>query len=59
MHVSETAEKGEPSFITDVTTANAASRDHESLGEVRERLAERDLKPGEQYVDADTLRARR
>ena len=52
VHVSETAETGEQSFITDVTTTNAASRDNESLPEVREQLAERDLKPGEQYVDA-------
>lgn len=52
VHVTETAEKGEVNFITDVTTANASSGDGESLGEIREGLAQRDLTPGEQYVDS-------
>lgn len=51
-HVTETAEAGEPNFITDVTTGNASGGDAEALPEIRERLAEREAMPGEQYVDS-------
>jgi transposase len=52
VHVTETAEDDGPNFITDVTTANAASGDGEALPEIRENLAEREVTPGEHYVDA-------
>lgn len=51
-HVTETAEPARPNFITDVTTANAASGDTDALATVREHLASRDLLPCEQYVDS-------
>lgn len=52
VHVTETAEPGGPTFITDVTTAAAPSVDSAALPRIRQRLAERALPPGEQYVDA-------
>lgn len=52
VHVTETAEQGEDNFITDVTTANASSGDAEALPEIRQKLAEREATPGEQYVDS-------
>ena len=39
-------------FITDVTTSPAPSGDGQALAEVRDRLRERDLLPGEQVVDS-------
>jgi transposase len=39
-------------FITDVTTSPAPSGDGQALGEIRDRLTERDLLPGEQMVDS-------
>ena len=51
-HVTETAEPGEPSVITDVTTSNASSGDNEALPQIRSQLTRRDLLPGEQYVDS-------
>jgi len=52
VHVTETAEPGGPNFLTDVTTANAASGDGEARPTIRGRLAERHLTPTEQVVDA-------
>ena len=52
VHVSETAERDVPNFITDVTTAGASSGDLEALGEIRGRLGERGVMPAEQYVDS-------
>ena len=52
VHVTETAEKGEPNFITDVTTVKASSGDSAGLTEVREHLERQEVMPGEQYVDA-------
>jgi len=54
VHVTETAEAeaGLPTFITDVTTANASSGDAETLPEIRGQLEGRDLRPTEQYVDS-------
>ncbi len=55
VHVTETAEADGPHFITDVTTGNASGGDAEMLPEVRGHLAERDLTPGEQYVDSSYI----
>lgn len=52
VHVTETAEKGEVNFITDVTTANASGGDAQALPEIRQKLAQRELMPEEQYVDS-------
>jgi transposase len=52
VHVTETAEADRPNFLTDVTTAPAPSVDSAALPRIRQRLAERTLLPGEQYVDA-------
>jgi transposase len=52
VHVTETAEKGGPNFITDVTTSNAASGDGEALEEIRGKLAAREVTPRSQNVDA-------
>jgi transposase len=52
VHITETAEAGGPNFITDVSTAGASSGDGGALLEIRERLAAREVTPGEQYVDA-------
>lgn len=52
VHVSETAEPGEPTFLTDVSTASAASVDSAALPQIRARLEERGVLPAEQYVDA-------
>ena len=52
VHVTETAEADAPNFLTDVTTAAAPSVDSAALPLIRQRLAERALPPGEQYVDA-------
>jgi transposase len=52
VHVTETAAPGGPNFLTDVTTAPAPSGDTAALPTIRQRLAERDLLPAEQVVDA-------
>jgi transposase len=52
VHVTETAEADAPHFLTAVTTAAAPSVDSAALPLIRQRLAERALPPGEQYVDA-------
>jgi Transposase DDE domain len=52
VHVTETAEADRPHFLTDVTTASAPSVDSAALPLIRQHLAERALRPGEQYVDA-------
>lgn len=50
--VTETAEeKGEANFITDVAATDAQVSDVNALPEIQARLAERDVSPGEQYVD--------
>lgn len=51
-HVTETAEEGQPNFITNVTTGNASGGDAEALAPIREQLAADDLLPAEQYVDS-------
>jgi transposase len=52
VHVTETATAGGPNFITDVTTAAAPSGDSAALPTIRAQLAQRDLLPAEQVVDA-------
>jgi transposase len=57
VHLTETAytaeeNDGEPNWITDVTTDLAPAGDTEALPEIRAHLAERDLKPEQQIVDA-------
>jgi transposase len=52
VHVSETAEPEEPAFLTDVSTASAASVDSAALPAIRQHLEEGDRLPAEQYVDA-------
>jgi transposase len=57
VHLTETAytaeeNDGEPNWITDVTTDVAPAGDTEALPEIRAHLAERELKPEQQIVDA-------
>ena len=52
VHVTETAERGDAHFITDVATENSSSADVEALRGIRERESQREVLPGEQYVDA-------
>jgi len=50
VHVTETVAR--PTFITDVTTSNAASGDTAALPAIRAQLAAADLTPAAQYVDS-------
>ncbi len=58
VHVTETAEPGEPHFLTDVLTGNASGGDATALPEIRDRLAQRDALPDEQYVDSSYISGR-
>jgi transposase len=52
VHVSETADAEQPSFITAVTTGKASGGDAEALPAIRAQVAARDLLPAEQVVDS-------
>lgn len=52
VHITETAEPGGPTFITDVQTGNASGGDAEELPTIRAQLAADDRLPAEQYVDS-------
>lgn len=52
VHVTEPAEPDEPAFLTDVSTASAASVDSAALPQIRQRLEDGDRRPAELYVDA-------
>lgn len=49
LHITETID--EPRFITDITLTTSAARDVGHLADIQHRLAERDLKPAQHYVD--------
>jgi len=55
VRVTETAERGAPTVITDVTTAPASSGDVEALPAVRAHLAEQGMLPTEQHTDSGDL----
>lgn len=50
-HITETCDDKLPSVIVDVEVTDATEGDNEQLPEIQKRLAERQLKPGEQIVD--------
>jgi transposase len=58
VHVTETAEAGEPSFITDVHTGNAAGHDTAALPAIRAQLAADGRLPAEQVVDSGYVSGR-
>jgi transposase len=51
VEVAETAEAGQPNFITEVQVQNAAEPDAAALEPVVEELEKKDLAPGKLYVD--------
>ncbi len=50
LQVTETADEG-PRFITDVEIVPAMRQDNQSLAAIQDRLVERGIPPGKQYVD--------
>jgi len=50
-HITETCDEGLPSLIADVEVTDATVGDNSQLPEIQERLAEREMEPGEQIVD--------
>ena len=50
LHVTETADEG-PRFITDVEIVPAMRQDNQCLTAIQDRLVERGIPPGKQYVD--------
>jgi hypothetical protein len=58
VQVTETAEKDEPHFITDIDTTHACSDDSQALGDIHARLSEREVLPAEHYVDRGYMSGR-
>jgi transposase len=58
VQVTETAEDEEPNFITDIDTTNACAQDSQALEDIHDRLRERDVLPGEHYVDQSYVSGR-
>jgi transposase len=52
VHLTETCEDDTPNLITQVTTTPASADDHTVLAPIQADLADRDLLPGEHYVDS-------
>jgi transposase len=50
LQVTETADEG-PRFLTDVEIVPAMRQDNQSLAAIQDRLVERGIPPGKQYVD--------
>jgi transposase len=50
LHVTETADEG-PRFITDVEIVPAMRQDNQCLAAIQDRLVDRGVPPGKQYVD--------
>lgn len=50
-HITETCDEKLPSLIVDVEVTDATIGDNDQLPEIQERLAEREMQPGEQLVD--------
>jgi len=57
VHLTETCDDDTPNLITDVTTTPAPSADSEVLPIIQAQLANRQLRPGEQIVDAGYVSA--
>jgi transposase len=51
VHLTETCDADRPNLITDVATAPAPTIDHAETATIQQRLAARDLTPGEHLVD--------
>jgi transposase len=56
-HVTETCAQDKPNIITDVQTTPAAVNDSPVVSDIHQRLAKRDLLPGEHLVDAGYMSA--
>ena len=52
VHFTETCDEDQPRLITDVQTALAPSQDYNATPVIQQALAQRQLLPGEQFVDA-------
>ena len=57
VHLTETCDEDTPNLITDVATAPAPTIDHDETGAIQDRLAERELTPGEHIVDTTYVTA--
>jgi transposase len=57
VHLTESCEDEQPHLITDVATTPATTADNQLLGEIHDRLAQRDLTPAEHFVDAGYMTA--
>ncbi|MEN3586714.1 IS1182 family transposase [Streptomyces sp. ZYX-F-203] len=57
VHLSETCEPGAPHLITNVETTNATVNDTEVTATVHQRMAARELAPGEHVVDSGYITA--
>jgi transposase len=57
VHLTETVDPDAPQLITDVLTDLAPATDKEVLPEIQERLATRELSPGQHLVDAGYVTA--
>jgi transposase len=52
VHITETCDELTPNFITNVETTSSTTPDGEMTSIVHEKLADKNLHPGEHYVDA-------
>jgi transposase len=51
IHLTETCDEDGPNLVTDVATAPATETDYQATAGIHDRLAKRDLLPGEHLVD--------
>lgn len=54
LQFTETDDEDLPHLITDIAVTNSVETDYEALPRIQARLAERDVAPGEHYVDGGT-----
>jgi transposase len=59
VHVTEGCDDEWPHLITDVHTAPAIEQDHHALDTIQDHLAQADVLPAEQFVDAGYVSAKR
>jgi DDE family transposase len=57
VHLTETCDDELPHLLTDITTTPAPTADYDVLPRIQEQLAERQVTPGEQIVDAGYVSA--
>ena len=57
VHLTETCDDELPHLLTDVTTTSAPTADYDVLPSIQEHLAQRQVTPGEQLVDAGYVSA--